>query len=135
MFRTQPILRVLDPDRWVLERPLLWETTDEIIVIPPGFTTDLASVPRLAQPIFPVNDRHRAASILHDYIYVIQDRARAAADGLFLDAMAMSGVRWVSRRTIWLAVRLGAWLTWETYAQARERDLTGFLGEHGIRKP
>lgn len=132
MFRTKPVLRVRDPDLWTLELPLLWEDGAEIIVVPPGFITDLASIPRLAQPLIPVNDRHRAAAILHDYLYVIQDRTRAEADALFARAMATSGVGWLRRALMHAAVRVGGWAQWNDYAQARQADTRTFLMTKGI---
>lgn len=133
MFRSAPVLRVCpESDQWVLELPLVWESDGEIIVVPPGFRTDLASIPRLAQSIVPVNGRHRAAAILHDYLFVIQDRPRADVDRLFLVAMQASGVRLTQRLLMWAAVRVGGWLPWQLNAHSRATDLRGFLQSHGL---
>jgi len=47
---------------WFLNR----EDKKEYIVVPAGFTTDLASIPRIFWGLF---DRYRVSSILHDYLY------------------------------------------------------------------
>lgn len=85
-----------------------------VIVIPAGFETDLASIPRHLTALFPVNGVHRNAAIVHDYLYQAKlvwcDRA--LADGVFLEAMeVLVEARW-RRTAMWLGVRLGGWLYW-----------------------
>jgi len=62
------------------------------IIIPKGYRTDFASVPRFLWPIFPPHGRMANAAILHDYMYDNrineslwgQYQARIIADDLFL---------------------------------------------------
>ncbi len=133
-FDRTPILAICDEaQKWQLMLPLRYRTAeDEIITIPAGFYTDLASIPRLLHALIPVNGRHRAAAILHDYLFVVQDRPRQAVDALFLEAMALSGVRWTQRHAMHAAVRLGGWLPWRANARARAADLPAFLARHGL---
>ena len=113
MFSTTPILKVGDADTWelVVDVPYV-SAAGEVITVPAGFQTDLASIPQMFQWLIPVNGRHRAPAILHDYLYVIQDRPRKACDDLFLEAMASVGVRWSQRWAMYLAVRAGGWVGW-----------------------
>lgn len=113
-FRTTPVLRVGElADEWILEAPLHYVTpAGADITVPPGFVTDLASIPRLLYVLIPVNGRHRAAAILHDWLYEMQPCERAEADRLFLSAMADSGVRWTQRWAMYLGVRVGGWIVW-----------------------
>lgn len=127
-FLTTPILRVGDGlDDWTLVVPLVYESrAGRTYTVPPDFTTDLASIPRLAQPLVPVNGRHRAAAILHDWLYATQTTTRAEADRLFLEAMADSGVGWVKRQAMYAAVRVGGWVAWRRHAQtAQDRVYLG----------
>ena len=119
-FRTTPILRVgAEPDEWTLEAPLIYVSADcDAYVGPAGFVTDLASIPRLLYALVPVNGRHRAAAILHDWLYEVQTRTLAESDALFLAAMADSGVRWTQRYAMWAAVRVGGWVPWVRRAGA-----------------
>lgn len=134
MFRTAAVLRTCrESGQWRLEMPMVWETPEEIIVIPPGFRTDLASIPRLLQAIVPVNDKHREAAILHDFLFVVQDRPRDQVDALFLRAMAASGVRTIQRLAMYLAVRIGGWLPWQRNARERAADRRTFLTRHGLK--
>lgn len=113
-FRDDPILRVgyLDGE-WVLDRRLRYVSPDgEMITVPAGFVTDLASIPRVFHALIPINGRHRAAAILHDWLYETQSRSRAESDRLFLDAMADSRVRWSQRWAMYLAVRAAGWMVW-----------------------
>jgi len=123
-FKTSPVLRVGDrPDEWILEMPLYYVThAGADLVVPPGFVTDLASIPRLLYALFPVNGRHRAAAILHDWLYETQQCSRAESDRLFLDAMEDSGVRWTQRRAMWAGVRAGGWLPWGRRATNLQPD-------------
>lgn len=111
----------------------MWETPDEIIVIPPGFITDLASIPRIFQGLVPVNGHHRRPAVLHDYLYVVQDRSRLDADRLFLQAMAAIGTRWTQRQIMYRAVRLGGGAAWRRGSRAATLDRAAWLEFNGLR--
>lgn len=135
MFRTDLVARSLPvPDLWQLEYPLVWESPEEIIVIPPGFLTDLASIPRAFQWLVPVNGHHRRPAVLHDYLYVIQDRSRAEADRLFLDAMESIGTRWSQRRLMHTAVRSGGWWAWGRSGRAKAADEAEHMKVNGLAR-
>lgn len=122
-----------EPRAFRLLCPLLYQTDDgELLVVPAGFTTDLASIPQPLQWAFPVNDLHKAAAVAHDYGFVMQDRTRAEVDALFLEAMAALGVpRW-KRTAMWLGVRVGGVLAWRRNARAIEADRAAFLASYGL---
>lgn len=108
-----PVLQVGDSGEWLLAHKLTYVTeAGEVIEVPAGFETDLASIPRAFHWLIPVNGKHRAAAIIHDYLYTIKDRSRSAADAIFLEAMKESGVRWTQRQAMYLAVRVGGWMAW-----------------------
>lgn len=110
-----PVLQVADSGEWILKEKLTYVTeAGEIITVPEGFVTDLASIPRAFHWLIPVNGKHRSAAIIHDYLYVVKDRSRSEADAIFLEAMKSSGVRWSQRRVMYLAVRLGGGIAWAT---------------------
>lgn len=133
MFRTELIARAgADDYVWQLECPLVWEHDGEAIIVPAGFRTDLASIPRLFQNLVPVNGRHRAAAVLHDYLFVVQDRPRSAVDAIFLRAMEASGVSWAQRWVMYAAVRVGGWMPWRHNAAEREGNRSAFLASYGL---
>ncbi len=77
------------------------------VVVPTGFTTDLASVPEVLWPIFPPWERYGPAAVLHDYLYSCKEDewSRLDADHALLDVMKAVGVRAGERTCIYLAVR------------------------------
>ena len=98
-----------------------WKTLDaisytcdsgEIICVPPGFVTDLASVPRIFWNILPPFGKYDGAAIIHDYLYALQDRPRKNCDLILLEAMKTEGVSWITRETIYWGVRIGGWTAW-----------------------
>lgn len=102
-----------EPDEWILDAPLCYITRrSNVIVIPRGFVTDLASIPRVLYVAIPVNGRHRRAAILHDWLYEKQPMDREQCDQLFLEAMEDCGVGWLLRQAMYAGVRIGGWLPW-----------------------
>jgi hypothetical protein len=79
--------------------------SDDIIVVPTGFTTDLASIPRLLWFIFPPTGSYGKAAIIHDYLIVENKRTRKECDDIFLEAMKVDDVGFFTRNIIYLGVR------------------------------
>ena len=98
------------PGQWELVFPLRWDDGWQRHVVPVGFKTDLASIPRPFRNAINVNGKSRRAAVLHDWLYSGKCVARVDADRLFLDAMAADGVGWVTRRAMYAAVRAAGWV-------------------------
>ena len=82
------------------------------IVVPIGFVTDFASIPRILRLIIPKLGRWNKAAVLHDHAYQTQSMTRKQVDSLFRDAMRDLGVvRWKIFLMFW-SVRLFGWLAW-----------------------
>jgi hypothetical protein len=99
--------RLLEPYRFRLAPPL----GDEVIVVPAGFKTDFASVPRgLWNFEPPLGDAGKAA-VVHDFLYATRGLggrfSRAQADAIFRQALADLGVPAWKRTLLWAAVRVG----------------------------
>jgi hypothetical protein len=106
----EQLSQMTDGRRWVVEHSFTYHNGDELsIVVPAGFITDLASVPRLFWNIFPPFGKYTRAAIVHDVLYSKHTLGRAICDGIFLEAMRTDGVGAVTRYTLWLAVRLFGW--------------------------
>ena len=109
-FTTQLIVAPIgDGRRWRLKEPFeYYRTGREHIryIVPAGFVTDFASVPRLFWPILPPYGKYGKAAVLHDYLYRTGAVERKEADLIFKEAMEVLGVkRWKSSILFW-AVRL-----------------------------
>ncbi len=102
-----------------LVAPFHYISSNGIIKIPKGFCTDGASVPRIFWNIFSPFGSYFAAALVHDFLYskdsdelfCISDRKQA--DLIFFQAMQDIGVGWLTRRTIYRAVRLGGWASYK----------------------
>ncbi|MFN7155093.1 MAG: DUF1353 domain-containing protein [Acidovorax sp.] len=88
----------------------------EIITVPRGFTTDLASVPRLPGAYLVFGGKARRSAILHDYLYT-ERRDRTWADAVFFAAMKNEVSAW-RRYLMWAAVRVGGGAYYQSHQQA-----------------
>ena len=82
---------------------------DVKVIVTKGFSTDLASIPRLFQNIIPKVGKNIQPAIVHDFCYVRdqQGMTKEDVDLMFLDGLKSMGVGWLRRRTMYLAVRVG----------------------------
>jgi len=102
-----------------LEEPLVYEIGQEgsgrCVVVPRGFVTDFASIPRPSQVLIP-KDVGRRAAIVHDWLYATKGLkgffTRKRCDEIFLEAMEVLKVPWATRHAMYSAVRLGGWWVW-----------------------
>lgn len=132
-FRNVPAMKPHGESDWVLMEPLIYICDNgDVICAPAGFITDLASIPGLFQNLIHVNDAHRLPAIIHDYLFVIQDRSRAEVDAVFLEAMKSAGVSWWKRNVMYAAVRAGGWLPWGKNAESLAIDRAAFLRSNGL---
>lgn len=82
-------------------------------VIPAGYSTDFASVPKSLWNILPPIGKHNEAALLHDWLYDNRIGTRKDADKLFLRSMRINGVRWISAQLMYLGVRIGGRKWWK----------------------
>jgi hypothetical protein len=111
---------------YALGRSLPYWGKQDRIVVPEGYRTDLASVPRIMRALVDVAGRHNRAAILHDWLCTLQRRAYASGkspridsvdtDGLFRRCLRELGVSRGRRTLYWLGVRWGA--AWQPHRRA-----------------
>ncbi|ECH9713658.1 DUF1353 domain-containing protein [Salmonella enterica subsp. enterica serovar Javiana] len=108
-FTTPAILAMLDHYLWRIHEPFEFYLSDDnsdIISVPAGFITDLASVPRIFWTLLPPDGKYAKAAIIHDWMYDNALRTKKEADLIFLDGMTVLGVpRW-KRTIMYYAVKL-----------------------------
>ncbi|EOG2822191.1 DUF1353 domain-containing protein, partial [Salmonella enterica] len=78
----------------------------DIISVPAGFITDLATIPRIFWTILPPDGKYAKAAIIHDYLYDNALRTKKEADLIFLDGMTVLGVPKWKRTVMYWAVRV-----------------------------
>ena len=104
-------LRATNPGEWQLLSPLVYTSkAGRVWIVPKGFITDLASIPRTARILIDRNGPSRPAATLHDYLYATGAVGRAEADSLFLEALEATSVGWVTRHLMHSAVRVAGWM-------------------------
>ncbi|EAS8529845.1 DUF1353 domain-containing protein [Salmonella enterica] len=108
-FTAPAILEMLGHYNWRVYEPFEFYLSDDnsdVISVPAGFITDLATVPRIFWILLPPDGKYAKAAIIHDYLYDNALRTKYEADRIFLDGMKVLGVpRW-KRTIMYLAVRL-----------------------------
>ena len=112
-FLNEPRLQIVGTsDEWVLCDPfhIRIDNGDAgvaplSLTVPKGFSTDLASVPRLPGTYMLFGGKARRSAILHDYLYELR-YPRDWADAVFRAAMVHE-VGPITRYLMWLGVRVG----------------------------
>lgn len=107
------VVTPLDARRWRLLEPVAYAGGQgDRFLIPEGYVTDFASVPRIAVWLIPTYGRYTAPAILHDYLItdgIPSGRVTSVdTDGMFRRAMRELGVPGVRRWLMWCGVRWGA---------------------------
>lgn len=109
-----PPLHIGRSEQWVLDGVLIYQSDIELdgkpvrVVVPPGFETDLASIPDIVPNyLIPRNGRHRLPAIVHDYLVrnLYSGMKRSVADQIFREAMGVCNVPAWRRWVMWAAVR------------------------------
>lgn len=105
---------------WELEASLLYNSDllQSTVIVPAGFRTDFASVPRLPLAFLLAGDTAHEAAVVHDYLYSQGKLSRAECDAVFKEAIIVSGEpRWRA----WLmyaGVRIGGGIAWQDHREA-----------------
>lgn len=91
-FQTELEVSLLDEDCvWELDAPLVYcSDIMGTIVVPKGFRTDFASVPRLPIAYLLYGDKAHRESVVHDYLYCINSVPEVSfetANSVFREAM------------------------------------------------
>jgi hypothetical protein len=118
--RTVTVRRVSD-ELWEVVEPLVYRGRSDTFVVPAGFRTDFATVPRPVVWLIPRFGRYTLAAVLHDWL--VTDGLAAGvvsardADGLFRRVLRELDVPPVRRWLMWTGVRWGSaasgrWTGW-----------------------
>lgn len=101
------IVKYLKKDLWEIEQDIIviLKTDNKPYVIPKGFITDFASIPKIFWSILPPFGKYSLASIIHDHMYRINYNNRKFADEEFLLQMKHNGVHYIIRNIMYLTVR------------------------------
>ena len=137
-FLNQPKLELVGDGEYLLEEDYVYQWgihlgREHRLTVPEGFSTDIATIPwYLRSSGFGPDGLHRAAAVLHDFLYYHKGKipntkvggsyevltgagptwkkslstwSRKQVDKLFLQVMKEAGVKWYKRKTMYWAVR------------------------------
>lgn len=119
MFKSECDLRIHGPREWVVLAALEWQSASMHVIVPKGFITDLASVPRGVRSLLDHGTGPSKAAVLHDWLYCAaqdanaQSVTRSQADNLFREALAACGVGLIARNLYWAGVRTFGGMYWD----------------------
>ena len=78
-----------------------------VVLVPEGFISDGASVPRCLWSIYPPFGKYLEAAVVHDWFCVNHEVDSVTAANVFREAMQVCGVNIWRRNKMYWAVRLG----------------------------
>ncbi|MFA5240508.1 MAG: DUF1353 domain-containing protein [Phycisphaerae bacterium] len=118
-----PELVPYDGFSFKLNAPFLAVVNRQVFVVPRGFITDLASVPRFLWPLYPPQDtRTIRPAILHDYMYQqYTGLSRIQADRIFYYGLLENGLSKSKSLKYYYGVRMVGWLFYTT-SRGRHKD-------------
>ena len=93
------------------------KVVDKHILVPRGFHTDFASVPRLPLVFMLLGGRADRASVIHDYLYSTQTFDRKTSDRIFLEHMGEDGINIIYRYLMYWGVRAGGFFAWRRHTR------------------
>lgn len=132
-FLTELDTRNIDGRRSRVLAPLAYYSNKlpGVLIVPPDFVTDWASIPQAVQSIIPRNGLWDWAAVIHDLLYAFNGAVpvfhkdgritaagldREGADLVLLEAMECKGVGERTRSVIFEGVRVGGVSAWNEHA-------------------
>lgn len=116
-FLSPLIVEQITEDDWRLAEPLryLSPILGREVVVPKGFVTDFASVPRLPFIYWFTGNTASAPAVLHDWFYRTntEDITRASADAILAEAMEARGYWKIRSWFMWAGVRVGGYWSYD----------------------
>jgi uncharacterized protein DUF1353 len=106
-------VRSRDGESWILDEAVIYIGKYGKYVVPAGYTTDFASVPRLLWWFTPKSGPWNKAAVVHDWLITNGllgeiDITSPRVDAEFREAMKACGVGWARRWVMWAGVRWAA---------------------------
>lgn len=118
---------------WELLAPLAYDSAllDKVIVVPQGYRTDFASVPRFAGAYLLYGGRGNKAGALHDYLYSTQMVDRKTCDKVLREAMIATGYSKLTAAAFYAAVRVGGGSHWNQPNQPQTPAVEAWMQQAG----
>lgn len=128
---------VVEPAVFMVAHPLKYKTHDNEheIIVPAGFLTDLASIPRLLWWWQAPHEKTMAPAMLHDYLYWEQPCEKDEADAVMYQAMLDVGMSRSQANKIYFGIRTPeAKKAWNENKTRRASGEMRFFTERYVQK-
>lgn len=115
-----PLRAEKDGSVWTILQPLIYESdvASQVFIVPEGFVTDFASVPRIPLAFLLTGDSAHEAAVVHDYLYSRDVVPRLLADRVFEEAAKVTGEPGWKSWLMYAGIRLGGWVAWNNHRHA-----------------
>jgi hypothetical protein len=107
-FTGRVIVEPISPKLWVTHEEIRVKGDEEEFIVPAGYITDFATVPRIAVWLIPRFGVYTIAAIFHDWLLTHSDVSSIDADNLFRRCLRDLGVPPYRRNLMWTGVRWAA---------------------------
>ncbi|MBI3149219.1 MAG: DUF1353 domain-containing protein [Betaproteobacteria bacterium] len=118
---------------YYLDKEIKWspglDQDGPAVVVPAGFVTDLASIPRVFWSVLPTDGAYTFPAIVHDYLYWVQKYPRETADIVFRYGMDDMKVSSAVAAMIYAAVRTGGGSAWADNTRRKQNGEMRLLRE------
>lgn len=121
MFISDLVVQEMADGKKQLRLPLIYQKGENAFIVPTGFLTDFASIPRLPIIYLVFEGLANRAATLHDYLYSSRGFSRLQADQTFLQAMLVENTPKWKAYCAYYAVRL--------CGKGVREDAYGFINE------
>lgn len=115
-FTSKLIVEPLGNRKWRLEKSFEYHVgsypSEEVIIVPSGFITDFASIPRIFWPIIDPVGNYGKAAVIHDYCYATACYDKKRSDEIFLEGMIILNVAEWKRDFLYYGVHIIGWWGW-----------------------
>lgn len=121
---------LMEPIEWFPDPKLPEQKGYSKVVVPKGFVTDLASIPRIFYSLLPPDGPYTYPAVIHDFLYWNQGGTKKQADHVLKFGMEYFKVGTITTGAIYDAVVIGGQSSWDgnahLKAQGEKRILTKF---------
>ena len=106
------------------KRKLIEPLIHELVIVPRGFETDYASIPRAFWIVLAPTGKHTYAAVVHDYLYASGLKTKDEADKIFYDIMLadLDVDKWQAW-TMNQAVKYFGYKAWNEHKLRRENEI------------
>lgn len=103
---TLQLIKITGTQKWKVAKSFDFILDGQMVTVPKGFETDLASTPRITWVVFPKSGTYTEAAVIHDCLYKSGQYKRKSCDKVFKKALRYCGVGFIRANAMYRAVRM-----------------------------